>query len=158
GRGNLTIDAWVRSGSLEPLKKGEMMVQFIPPTTTVAGAQLALDKPPRVVIAQKEIPVRAHRDDKEKPIGAVEVGAEVYLLETITGWVNVLPRNLGLTPADDGGFWIPASDAPRCSVDAEGTPAPPVNAGAPPHPRRPGSPGSRDHAASRSSSARARRP
>jgi hypothetical protein len=112
-RGQLTIDAWARSSSLEPLKKGEMMDQLVPPTTSVASAQLALDKPPRLVKAQKEIPVRARRDDKARPIGAIEVGAEVYLMETMLGWVNVLPRNLGLTPADDGGFWIAASDAPN---------------------------------------------
>jgi hypothetical protein len=111
GRGNLTIDAWARAGSLEPLKKGEMMDQFIPPTTAVAGTQLALDKPPRVVQATREVPLRAHRDDKEKPIGAIEAGAEFYVMETMLGWVNVLPKNLGLTPADDGGFWIPASEA-----------------------------------------------
>ena len=50
-RGNLTIDAWARAGSLEPLKKGEMMDQFVPPTTAVTGAQLALDKPPRVALS-----------------------------------------------------------------------------------------------------------
>jgi hypothetical protein len=111
-RGNLTIDAWARAGSLEPLKKGEMMDQFIPPTTAVAGAQLALDKAPRLVQATHEIPLRAHREEKEKPIGAVESGAEVYVMETLLGWVNVLPKNLGLTPPEDGsgGFWLPAAE------------------------------------------------
>ena len=42
-----------RPASLEPLKKGEMMDQFLPPTTAVAGAQLALDKPPRVFQATR---------------------------------------------------------------------------------------------------------
>jgi hypothetical protein len=111
-RGNLTIDAWARAGSLEPLKKGEMMDQFIPPTTAVAGAQLALDKAPRLVQATHEIQLRAHREEKEKPIGAVESGAEVYVMETLLGWVNVLPKNLGLTPPEDGsgGFWLPAAE------------------------------------------------
>ncbi len=112
-RGNLTIDAWVRAGNLDPLKKGEMMDQFVPPTVVVAGAQLALDKPPKVVQATREIPLRAHRDDKERPIGAVEVGAEVYVMETLLGWVNVLPKNLGLTPEGDGGFWVQATDLPK---------------------------------------------
>ncbi len=112
-RGNLTIDAWARAGSLEALKKGEMMDQFIPPTTAVSGAQLALDKAPRLVQATREIPVRAHREDKEKPIGVVEPGAEIYLMETLSGWTNVLPKGLGLTPADDGGFWIPTGDVPH---------------------------------------------
>jgi len=112
-RGDLTLDAWARASNLEALKKGEMMDQFIPPTTAVAGAQLSLDKPPRLVRATHEIPLRARREDAEKPIGAVEVGAEVYVMETLLGWTNVLPRNLGLAPAEGGGFWIPSSEAPK---------------------------------------------
>ena len=109
-RGNLAIDAWARLGSLEPLKKGEMMDQFLAPTTAVAGAQLALDRPPRLLTAAREIPLRAHRDEKETPIGAIEAGAEVYVMETLSGWTNVLPRNLALRPADDGGFWVPSAE------------------------------------------------
>jgi hypothetical protein len=112
-RGNLTIDAWARATSVEALKKGEMMDQFLPPTTTVAGAQLALDPPPRLVRATSDIPVRMHREDKEKPIGTIEAGAEVYVMETMTGWVNVLPKNLGLTHGDDGGFWVQGTDLPK---------------------------------------------
>jgi len=40
------------------------------------------------------------------------LGAEVYVLETITGWSNILPKSLALTPPDDGGFWIPSSEVP----------------------------------------------
>lgn len=112
-RGDLTIDAWARLKDLEPLKKGEIMDQYIPPTTAVSGAQLALDKPPPIVKASKSVPVRARRDEKEKPIGEIEAGAEVYLLETVAGWTNVLPKALGMTPPDEGGFWIPSSEAPK---------------------------------------------
>jgi hypothetical protein len=90
-----------------------MRDQYIPPTTAVAGAQLALDKAPPIVKATKDIPVRARRDDKEKPIGVLESGAEVYLMETIAGWTNLLPKSLGMTPPDDGGFWIPSAEAPK---------------------------------------------
>ena len=112
-RADLTIDAWARLSDLDPLKKGEMMDQFIPPVTQVQGAQLGLDKPPRLVQATKEIPLRFRRDEKEKPIGAIEAGAEVYVMETMVGWSNVLPKNLAVLPADDGGFWIPASEVPK---------------------------------------------
>ncbi|WP_437836794.1 hypothetical protein [Sorangium sp. So ce1153] len=112
-RGDLTIDAWARLKDLEPLKKGEMMDQYIPPTTAVAGAQLALDKAPPIVKATKAIPVRARRDEKEKPVGEIEAGAEIYLLETVAGWTNVLPKALGMTPPDEGGFWIPAAETPK---------------------------------------------
>ncbi|MFT3768172.1 MAG: hypothetical protein QM820_22200 [Minicystis sp.] len=109
-RGALVIDAWARQRELEPLKKGEMMDQFAAPTTAVAGASLQLDGAARVVKVTHDITVRARREDKEKPIGVVESGAEIYVLETLLGWTNVLPRNLGLAPADDGGFWIPAAE------------------------------------------------
>ena len=111
-RSDLTIDAWARQRDVEPLKKGEMMDQFVPPTTAVSGAQLALDPPPRVVKATKEIPIRIKRDAKDTPVGAIEIGAEVYVVETITGWSNILPKSLALTPPDDGGFWIPSSEVP----------------------------------------------
>ncbi len=113
GRGTLTVDAWARASSLDPLKKGEMMDQFIPPTAAVGGAQPSLDKAPRMVQAGHEIPLRARRDDKEKPIGAIEAGAEVYVMEVLLGWTNVLPKNLGLTPVEDGGFWVPSADVTK---------------------------------------------
>jgi hypothetical protein len=112
-RADLTIDAWAKWKDLEPLKKGEMMDQLVPPSTAVTGAQLALDKPPPIVRAIRDVPIRAARDDKAKPIGAIETGAEVYVMETIASWTNVLPKGLGVIPPEGGGFWIPASEAPK---------------------------------------------
>jgi len=112
-RGDITIDAWARNRDLEPLKKGEMMDQLIPPSSAVTGAQLTLDRSPPLVKATREIRVRARRDEKEKTIGVIEIGAEVYLMETVAGWTNVLPKGLGVTPPEEGGFWIPSSEAPR---------------------------------------------
>jgi hypothetical protein len=112
GRGALTLDAWARASSVEALKQGEMMDQFGPPTTAIAAAQLSLDRQPRVATASHAIAIHARRDDKAAPIGTIEPGAEVYVMETMLGWVNVLPKNLGLAPADDGGFWVPSADLP----------------------------------------------
>jgi hypothetical protein len=112
-RGDITVDAWARWRDLEALKKGELLDQLIPPSSAVTGAQLTLEKPPPIVKATKEIQVRARRDEKEKPIGVIEVDAEVYVMETIAGWTNVLPKNLAITPPDDGGFWIPSGEVPK---------------------------------------------
>lgn len=112
-RGDVVIDAWARAADLDALKQGEMRDQLLPPQTTVAGAQLTLDKPPPIVKVTKELALRARRDTKERPIGAVEPGAEVYITETVAGWSNLLPRHLGMTPPPEGGFWVPSSDIPR---------------------------------------------
>ena len=77
------------------------------------GPKLAMDNPPRVAKAPKDIPIRAKRSEKDKPIGVLEAGAEVYVMETIAGWTNVLPKNLHVLPPEGGGFWIPASEVPK---------------------------------------------
>ncbi|MEJ7734802.1 MAG: hypothetical protein WKG00_37135 [Polyangiaceae bacterium] len=112
-RGDVVIDAWARSADLDPLAQGEMRDQLLPPQTSVASAQLTLDKAPRLVKTTKEIVLRARRDTKERPIGVVEAGAEVYVTETVAGWSNLLPRHLGMTPPPEGGFWAPSGEVPR---------------------------------------------
>ncbi len=112
-RSDLTIDAWARLRDLDPLKKGEMMDPYIPPTTQIAGAELTFDKPPPLVRVTREIPIRSKRDDKAKPVGVVEADTEVYVLETVAGWTNILPKHLGIVAPDDGGFWIPSSELPK---------------------------------------------
>ena len=72
-----------------------------------------MDPPPRVARATKDIPVRFRRDEKERPIGVIEAGAELLVLETIAGWTNVLPKSVFALPDESGGFWIPASETPR---------------------------------------------
>jgi hypothetical protein len=114
-RADITIDGWVRYKDLDPLKKGEMMDQYIPPQTGVGGAQLVIDKPPRIATATKEIYIRMKRDEKERAIGVIEPGAEFYVMETVAAWTNVLPKNLYVMPVDgpDLGFWIPANEVPK---------------------------------------------
>jgi hypothetical protein len=113
-RGDITVDAWAKWSGVNPLKKGEMMDQANTGTTSVVnGATLVLDKPPPVLKAHKDIPIRARRDEKEKPIGVIEKDAEFYVTESIVGWANILPKHLGMTSPAEGGFWILSSDVPK---------------------------------------------
>ena len=112
-RGDIVVDAWAKWSALSPLKKGEMMDQAVGSQTVITGASLSLDKPPPLLKATKDIPIRARRDEKEKTIGVIETGAEFYVTETVTGWSNILPKHLGMTPPSDGGFWVLSSDVPK---------------------------------------------
>jgi len=116
-RGDLSIDAWAKWGDLEALRPGEMMDRLIPAVRKITGAKLAMEDPPPIVKATEALTLRAKRDAAASSIGAIEVGAEVYVMETIAGWTNVLPRHLGITPPDGGGFWIPAGEAPKVDGD-----------------------------------------
>ncbi len=112
-RGDIVVDAWAKWSALTPLKKGEMMDQAASAQTVITGASLSLDKPPPLLKATKDIPIRARRDEKEKTIGVIETGAEFYVTETVTGWANILPKHLGMTPPADGGFWVLSGDVPK---------------------------------------------
>jgi hypothetical protein len=118
-RGDIVVDAWARLRDLSPLKKGEMMDQYVPPSTQTSGAQLKLEKDPRVLKVAREIPVRLRPDDKDKPIGVIEAGAEIFEVGSTPRWINVLPRELHVTPPSDAGYWIPAD-----AVAPPPTPAP----------------------------------
>ena len=77
------------------------------------GPRLALDPLPAVVRATRDVPVRAHRDERERPIGVVEAGAEIYVMDTVPPFTSVLPKGLGVMPADEVAFWILTSDVPK---------------------------------------------
>jgi hypothetical protein len=90
-----------------------MMGSDYQPQSLPAAAQLVFEDPPRLATASKDIPIRAKRSEKARPIGVLEAGAQVYIMETAAGWTNVLPKKLHILPPEEGGFWIPASDVPK---------------------------------------------
>lgn len=111
-RADIAIDGWIRATDLNALPKGEMMDQYIPPETSVAGTQLVMETPPRIARAPRDIPIRFRRTESETPIGTIEAGAEFYVLETIAGWTNILPTKVYVLPSESNGFWIPSKDTP----------------------------------------------
>ena len=56
------------------------------------------------VKALRDVPIRLSTLDGAKPVGAIEGGGEVYVMETIVGWSSVLPRALNLLPGGDRSF------------------------------------------------------
>jgi hypothetical protein len=112
-RADVAIDGWLRTSNLNALPKGEMMDQYIPPETTVAGTQLVIESPPRIARAPRDIPIRFRRTESEVPIGAIEAGAEFYVFETVAGWTNILPTKVYVLPSETNGFWIPSSETPH---------------------------------------------
>jgi hypothetical protein len=117
-RGDLVIDAWARAKDLTPLPPGELRDRYIPPVKGPPAVKLKLQDAPRIVKATSDIPLRAKRETNAPAIGLIEVGAELYVLETVGEWTNVLPRGLYVTPPETGGFWIPAAEVPETPVDA----------------------------------------
>jgi hypothetical protein len=107
---DLVIDAWVASSELTPLKQGETMDRLAPPSSMVGSARLSIGGQPTLVRAQKDVPLRLSPQDAAKPVGAIETGGEVYLIQTVLGWTSVLPKALNVLPPGERSFWVPSSE------------------------------------------------
>lgn len=109
-RYDLFIDAWVKRSDLKALPRGEMMDQLAQPESMQNPPVLALQNFQRVMQAPRNVTIRAARGDNQTPIGEVEQGAEIYVLDQVLGWASVLPKALHVMPPDDRSFWVKASD------------------------------------------------
>lgn len=112
---DLVIDAWVAANDLTALKPGETMDKLAPPSRSAGSARLALGGQPTLVRAQKDVPLRLSPEESAKPVGAIETGGEVYLVETVLGWTSVLPRALNVLPPGERSFWVPSSEVGRAA-------------------------------------------
>jgi len=109
-RFDLFVDAWVKVSDVKPLPRGEMMDQLAQPETAQNPPALALQNYQRVMQAPRNVIIRAARGENQNPIGEVEQGAEIYVLDTVLGWASVLPKALHVMPPDDRSFWVKASE------------------------------------------------
>ena len=107
---DLVIDAWVASADLSALKQGETMDRLAPPQAVSGAARLSIGGKTTLVRAQKDVPLRLTPQESAKPVGAIESGGEVYLIQTVLGWTSVLPRALNVLPPGERSFWVPASE------------------------------------------------
>jgi hypothetical protein len=108
--GDVNIDAWAKASELTPLPRGE--TSDVPPGSYSMSSppQLQLPQPPRVVKTTRELPLRLAARDAEPPIGVIEPETEVYVMDTVAGWANVLPKSLHVLPAGELAFWVKSSD------------------------------------------------
>lgn len=109
-QGDINVDAWAKASDLSALPRGE--TSDLPPSSynLTTPPQLQLSQMPRVVKTSRELPLRLAARDAEAPIGVIETETEVYVMDTVAGWANVLPKSLHILPAGEQSFWVKAAD------------------------------------------------
>jgi len=105
-RADIVVDAWARAGDLSALPAGETMDQLANPTLQRSAPRMALGGNPRVARAVRNVPVRNAAKDGATVVGVIEPDAEVYVVDVMVGWVNVLPKGLEVMPPPNGQFWV----------------------------------------------------
>lgn len=109
-RGEIGIDAWARASDLRALPRGETMDVQRPSVVKRSPPQLKLADNPRVAKTSKELVLRTAARDDGPSIGVVEANTELYVLDVVAGWANVLPKSLHVAPHGDGQFWVKNAD------------------------------------------------
>jgi hypothetical protein len=107
---DLVVDAWADAKDLEAMPRGEMLDAVATAgTTVIKPPKVTLGGSARIVKSPVEMPIRAKGDDAAVPIGTLDAGTEVAVLETILGWSNVVPTSFAVMPPAGGGFWVKAA-------------------------------------------------
>lgn len=106
---DIVVDAWVRTYDVAALPRGETMDQLATPSQR-GVARLAVPGEPRVAKTLREIPLRIAAQDSSAVIGSIAPDTELYLVDVMAGWVNVLPRALDVMPPEGGQFWAKKTD------------------------------------------------
>ena len=109
-RSSVYIDAWVKSGEVRALPRGELMDQVAPPSHVQSAPSLALKDYVQIMRAPKQVSLHYGRGEATPVIGVLEKDAEIYVLETVIGWATVLPKKLQVLPHGDRAFWVKAAD------------------------------------------------
>jgi hypothetical protein len=109
-QGEVNIDGWAKASDLTPLPRGE--TADLPPSSYSMSTPPVLQLPqaPRTVKATRDVPLRLAAKDSEAPIGVVEAETDVYVMEAVAGWANVLPKSLHVLPAGEQSFWVKSAD------------------------------------------------
>jgi hypothetical protein len=109
-QGEVNIDGWAKAADLTPLPRGE--TSDVPPGSFSMSTppELQLPQPPRTVKTTRDVPLRLAAKDAETPIGVIEAETEVYVMDTVAGWANVLPKSLHVLPAGEQSFWVKSAD------------------------------------------------
>lgn len=108
--GELGIDAWAKASDLHALPRGETSDVPSASYTLSSPPQLQLEKTPRIVQTKREVPLRISARDAEAPVGVIEPDTDVYVMDIVAGWANVLPKTLHVLPAGNNSFWVKAAD------------------------------------------------
>jgi hypothetical protein len=109
--GSLVIDAWAKTADLKPFPKGEMLDALGSSSmVSISPAKLKVEGTTKEVKVNKDVQLRLSANDAVKPIGVIEDGAEVVVIDTVGDWSRVFPKGLEIIPPDGKDFWVKAKD------------------------------------------------
>ena len=117
--GAIGIDAWVKSGDVRLLPKGERVDEYVPAAQTETG-RLRIVESGRVVSVTELVQVRSRPAPDAPVVGVIEPATETLVLDVAAGWASVLPKALNVAPPAEHQFWV---EARKVGIQAKSTQA-----------------------------------
>jgi hypothetical protein len=108
-RGDLLVDAWVKSSDLEPLSADSLAGRARPPQSRYRSPKPGIGAEIEIVRLERAAPVRLRADPRAPKVGAISAGTEIYVLDVVMGWASVLPKALNLAAPAGSHFYVPAA-------------------------------------------------
>jgi hypothetical protein len=109
-RREVKIDGWMSVKDLELLPKGELVDQRSNRPANSQASRLTVASDARLVRTTSDLPLYGKADPKIAPIGTVAKDTELFVLDVVVGWANVLPKQLDVVPMTERRFWVRASE------------------------------------------------
>lgn len=109
-RQDVRIEGWISVKDLELLPKGELVDQKSLKPSSSQASRLNVAADAKLYRSTSEIALHGKADPKLSPIGVVPKDTELYVLDVVVGWANVLPKQLDVVPLDERRFWVRASE------------------------------------------------
>ena len=109
-RHDVRIDGWMSVKDLALLPKGELVDQRSHKPADSQASKLTVSSDAKLYRASRELALYGKADPKQEPIGLVPAGTELYVLDVVVGWANVLPKQLDIVPLNEKRFWVRASE------------------------------------------------
>lgn len=109
--GSFVVDAWAKTADLKVFPKGEMLDQLGSASmVSISPAKLKVEGSTKEVKVSKDVSIRLSANEAVKPIGVIEDGADVIVVDTVGEWSRVFPKGLEIIPPDGKDFWVRAKD------------------------------------------------
>jgi hypothetical protein len=109
-RRDVGIEGWIGANDLGVLPRGELADQSATKQAAPIDKRLRMKVEGQLWKARGELPLYGKADGKSPPIGTVTRDTDLYVLDVVAGWANVLPRLLDIVPPSDKHFWVKASE------------------------------------------------
>jgi hypothetical protein len=107
---DVAIDGWIPAKDLEILPRGEVVDHSVSKYVAPSDKKLQMRAEGHPQRAPTDLSLYGKADPKQLPIGHVMKDTELYVLDVVVGWANVLPKQLDVVPVGDRHFWVRASE------------------------------------------------